>query len=711
MPHTYICFLWHMHQPFYKDLATGEYQLPWTRMHALKDYYGMVKILEEFPDVRQTFNLVPSMLVQIEEYARNQAQDPFLRAALKPAEELTPEEQSFILKYFFQANPARMIYRYPRYGELFDAWRAADHDLERARRAFAAPAYRDLQVLSQLAWFDEIFQEHDPEVRALIGKGRNYSLEDQALMGRKQIEICGKVLPVYKEFAKKGQIELTVTPFYHPILPLLCDSNIAAVAHPGVPLPRRFRYPQDARHQIQTAREYAKKKLGLVPKGLWPSEGSVSDETLSIAADCGVEWMATDNGVLGATLLRVAGVDETYRPYVWRQDGREMRMIFRDHFLSDLIGFVYSRMDPAYAAEHFLERIRENCRHVNGQNRDALVPVILDGENAWEHFDKGGREFLRCLYGRISADPSMSAVTVTEAFERIPATELSRIHPGSWINANFDVWIGAEEDNQAWNMLLDARETYEQVIHSAEGKRLPKEMRQLAFEELLIAEGSDWCWWYGPEHHSDNRAEFDKLFREHLAHVYRALGLAPPEELSRPILKVAAAAFHETPSGPIMPRVDGEISSYFEWLGAGLFRPDQRQGAMHGQQFLARQLMYGSDGTQIYVRLDLRDEQPGAHAGLEVRVSIEGSGKDVEFQAQLTSGGAEIAGRGRKLKAANCAYRRIFELGVDLELLGIDPGQPVRLQLSLWRDGLPADALPAQGWIEFVPANPTPWGE
>lgn len=708
MPHTYICFLWHMHQPFYKDLATGEYQLPWTRMHALKDYYGMVQILKDFPGIHQTFNLVPSMMVQIEDYARGAAQDPFLRAALKPAEELTPDEQSFILRYFFQANAARMIYRYPRYGELFDAWRAADFDPERALRAFNAAAFRDLQVLSQLAWFDEEFQHHDPQVRALIEKGRDYSLDDQELTGRKQVEICGKVLPIYKEFAKKGQIELTITPFYHPILPLLCDTNIASVAHPGVPLPRRFRYPQDARHQIQTARDYAKKKLGFIPRGMWPSEGSVSDETLALAAELGVEWMATDNGVLGATLMRAAGVHETYRPYLWRHGGREMRMIFRDHFLSDLIGFVYSRMDPVHAAEHFLDRIRENARHLHVDGHDALVPVILDGENAWEHFHMSGRDFLRSLYQRISADPSLSAVTVSEALDRIPATELHRIHPGSWINANFDIWIGAEEDNQAWNLLLDARETYDRILQSPEGRKIPKERRQLAFEELLIAEGSDWNWWYGPEHHSENRAEFDKLFREHLAQVYRALGLDPPEELSRPILRLAVKAFHEPPSGLILPNIDGEVSSYFEWLGAGLYRPDHRQGAMHGQQFLVRELHYGSDATQAYLRLDLH---PGAHAGLEIRVSLEGSGRDVEIQTRLNHEGVELIHSDRHGDAIHCAWRRVFEMSLDLESLDISPNHPVRLQLSLWREGLPADAVPAQGWLEFIPAETAPWGE
>ena len=250
MPRTLLVFVWHMHQPFYKDLASGEYQLPWTRMHALKDYYGMVQMLEEFPSIHQTFNLVPSMIEQIEEYARGEAQDPFLRCALKPADQLTPDEQAFILKYFFQANASRLIYRYPRFGELYDAWRAADFNAERARRSFSTGALRDLQVLSQLAWFDEIFLETDPDVQALVNKGRDFSSADQALMGRKQTEICGLVMPAYARFAERGQVEISVTPFYHPILPLLCDSDIASVAHPNVPLPRRFRYPQIGRAHV-----------------------------------------------------------------------------------------------------------------------------------------------------------------------------------------------------------------------------------------------------------------------------------------------------------------------------------------------------------------------------------------------------------------------------------------------------------------------------
>lgn len=714
MAHTYLVFVWHMHQPFYKDLATGEYQLPWTRMHALKDYYGMAAILDDFPRIRQTFNLVPSMLVQIEEYAEGRAADPFLRLALKPAEELTAPETEFVLKYFFQANPGRVIQRYPRYQELHELWRSAHSNPAELARRMGPAGLRDLQVLSQLAWFDEIFLDSDPEVKALVAKGRNYSPDDQRLIGRKEQEICGLVIPTYRRLAAAGRIELSVTPFYHPILPLLCDSNIASVSQPGAPLPRRFRYPEDARVQIASALDYARTRLGVHPAGLWPSEGSVSDEVLALAADLGVRWMATDNGVLGATLGRIAGVPETCRPYVWRQDGREMRMIFRDHFLSDLIGFVYSRMEPAAAAHHFLDRIRNNARIVHREGRDALIPIILDGENAWEYYERSGRPFLKTLYQLISQDPGISAVTVSEALERLPAAEIARIHPGSWINANFEVWIGHEEDNTAWEYLLEARETYSRVTQGPEGAALTAEQKQLAYQELLIAEGSDWCWWYGPHHHTENRAEFDQLFRSHLAQCYRALGQTPPAALSRPIAHVAAEAYHQAPCGLIEPAVDGEVSSYFEWLGSGVYRPDHRQGAMHGRASLLRELRFGSDGSRLFIRADMEQSSPGAMAGLELRLTVRAANAETEFRFALARDGASLtamSGRGARhaLPEVSCAYLRIFECAVDLAGIDASPAAPLQIQVSLWREGLPLEAAPPHGWIEFTPGEPAEW--
>ena len=699
MQQIYLCFVWHMHQPFYKDLVSGEYKLPWTRMHGLKDYYGMVKVLEDFPSVHQTFNLVPSMMVQIEEYATGKAQDAFLRAALKPAEHLSEAEQTFILQYFFQANVARMIYRYPRYGELYNLWQSAGTNVARARQSFGVQGFRDLQVLSQLAWFDEEFLTKDADIRGLVVKGRDYSIEDQQMLGGKQTEVMGKVLPVYSEFAAKGQIEVSTTPFYHPILPLLCDSNIAEISHPYVSLPSRFQYPNDARDQLQRSREYMQQKLGRPAVGLWPSEGSVSDEVFHLAAESGFRWVATDNGVLGRTLHHGADADLTYRPYLWTQGDHEMHVIFRDHYLSDLIGFVYARMGAAEAADHFLDRIRENCHGILSSGRDALVPIILDGENAWEYYEESGRPFLRELYRRIADDPRMCALTVSEALLKVEPHKIDHIFPGSWINANFDIWIGAEEDNKAWEYLLRARMAYDRFMNSPDAATVSEDRKRLAYEELLIAEGSDWCWWYGPEHDSANRPEFDQLFRDHLANVYLALRLAPPDELSRPILKVTVNEFHQVPSGPILPIIDGEVTSYFEWLGAGIYRVNGRSGAMHGQRFFVSEMYYGSDGHNLFLRLDFVENSVSTLEGTELRINVQTAETSHSFTTLLT----------QKQEGIEAAQGKICELCLGLAAMGIPSGHALQFQLSLWQGGLPMDALPPQGWIGFSTAEPADW--
>jgi alpha-amylase/alpha-mannosidase (GH57 family) len=544
------------------------------------------------------------------------------------------------MRYLFQANVGHMIYRYPRYRELYER-----HD------RLSVGDLRDLQVLSQLVWFDEDVLARDPELIELVRKGRDYSLEDQAVMARKEIESLGRVLPVYREFAARKQIEISATSFYHPILPLICDSDIAAVSHPGVTLPRRFSYPGDAREQLCRTRSYMREKLGVAPVGLWPSEGSVSDEALALAAECGFTWAASDNGVLARTLGRDAGCEATYQAYSWQQQNREMRLLFRDHFLSDLIGFHYQHMGAAQAAEHFLNQVRQNCA-----GRDSLVPIILDGENAWEWYQANGRPFLRELYKRISESDDVEALTISEALARHEARPLGSIFPGSWINANFDVWIGAEEDNLAWELLLDARRAYD------DARDVPENMRKLAYEELLIAEGSDWCWWYGPEHSSDNRPEFDELYRDHLSNVYRALGQEPPAALSRPILRAQPGEIHEPPSNPVHATLDGEVTSYFEWLGAGRYRPDLRSGAMHGGDAGVRDMYYGCDDQNLYVRID---------GDVKGKYSIEFENEPAEVRV---------------------AVGRIVELSA--------PRAGRRFRVTVARDGLPPVTVPASGWID-----------
>jgi alpha-amylase/alpha-mannosidase (GH57 family) len=701
MPKIKICFLWHMHQPFYKDLVSGEYRLPWARLHALKDYYGMVKILEDFPEIHQTFNLVPSLLVQIQEYAAGKASDPFLELALKPAEQLEPAEKEFILRYFFQANQERQISRYPRYAELFRVLEQCQQVPHRAVSLFDTQMLRDLQVLSQITWLDEEYLDKDPDIAHLAEKGRNFSRADQTLLGRKQLQALAKVLPVYRDFAARGQIEISTTPFYHPILPLLCNSNMGAVSHLYIPLPPQFSYPGDAEEQLVRARTYMASEFGQAPVGLWPSEGSVSDQTLDIACQWGFRWIASDDGVLSRTLDAPVTPSDTYQPYLWRQGQRQMHVLFRDHQLSDLIGFVYSKMDAHEAAEHFLTEIRNNCRPLLEQGRDALVPIILDGENAWEYYFENGRPFLRELYSRITADPDMAALTMSEAINAMPARELTHIFPGSWIDANFDIWIGAEEDNCAWEYLLRAREAYDEALKSPASASISEEARRLAWEEILIAEGSDWCWWYGPEHSSANRAEFDQLYRSHLANVYRLLGEKVPPGLNESILKRREAAVHEPPSGLIQPEIDGLVSSHLEWSGAGHYRIDHRSGAIHSRRSLIQELLYGSDGQNIYVRVDLSEPLPPSQP-LEFRLQLRNQA-DERFHIHLIGAGPSAFSIDSNLPegALAAALVNIYEMRISMNALHLRRGDPVFLQLSIFREGLPVATLPVSGELEL----------
>ena len=412
MNRIHLILLWHMHQPQYRDPSTGRYMLPWTRLHALKDYWGMVSVLEQFPRVHATFNMVPSLVAQIEEYASGVFDEPWFDLVFCPADDLSAEDEEELLAHGFQVNHEILMRRWPRYVELFDRSRAKRGDLSAA--TFQSRDWRDLQVLSQLAWMDEEWLASDPVVSQLSQKGSDFTEQDKELLRAKQLELLGRVLPEYRRAAERGQIEISTTPFYHPILPLLCDTDIACTANPATPLPQpAFRHPEDAREQLQRARRYHQKIFGQPPVGLWPSEGSVSDQALVIAAELGFRWFATDEGVLGRTLgvgfgRDAVGVPDNagrlYSPLRVRLGQREIVGVFRDHYLSDLIGFVYSRMEAEAAAEDLHRRIRAISERVQ-IGRSLTVSIILDGENAWEYYPGNGREFLRQFYRRIEGDP------------------------------------------------------------------------------------------------------------------------------------------------------------------------------------------------------------------------------------------------------------------------------------------------------------------
>src|SRR5579859_993385 len=633
-PAIHLLFLWHMHQPYYKDLVTGEYRLPWVRLHALKDYYGMVKLLDEFPGMHQTFNLVPSLITQLQEYVNGTAQDPFLQVAAMPAAEMDLAERQFAVQYLFQANAENMIGRYPRYRELSQQFHTRPQDAQNNARSMTTGDITDLQVLSQIAWMDEFFLD-DTVVAELISKGREFSLKDQEQVIAIQQNFLAKVLPAYAAAGKRGAIEISTSPFYHPILPLVCDTNIGEVSHHGLPLPAQwFHHPEDAREQIERGLTLHEQVFGARPKGMWPSEGSVSNEALTIAHGLGVKWMATDEGVLcrslgtifqrnGSGVLDAECAAQLYQIFRWQQGATEMNMVFRDHSLSDLIGFVYSGVPAREAADDFIRRVKQAAEPVLAKGKTAVVPIILDGENAWEFFPQSGREFLRRLYDGIQKDPSIAALTVSEAIERekSPAA-IGSIVPGSWINSNFDVWIGAPEDNVAWDQLTAARDFF-----TANAAKVSDQQAALAYEELLIAEGSDWNWWYGPEHHSANDRDFDELYRKHLSNVYQALGATPPDYLSQPITATEVRPSFIPQTAYIHPRVTGDKVRYFEWMGAAIYTADHRAGAMHGKQFLLDAVYAGIDSTHVYGRLDFKGNVPEEDFDLVVNLEAWASGE------------------------------------------------------------------------------------
>jgi len=727
MPVLRVVVLWHQHQPYYKDLVTGEYRLPWVRLHALKDYYGMVKLLEEFPDVHQTFNLVPSLISQIQDYESGAAYDPFLTVASRPAKDLTQTERRFALQYLFQANPAHLIGRYPRYAELWERFQSAGSVPEKAEKFFQPQDFTDLQVLSQLAWFDEFFLL-EPDIAALVKKGRGFSLDDQRFVIEREGDLIKRVIPAHAEAANRGRIEISTSAFYHPILPLVCDTNQGAVSTAGLPLPHnRFRHPEDAREQLQRGLDLHERVFGVRPHGVWPSEGSVSEEVMAIGADLGVKWMATDEGVLARTLgmpftrdghgrLPDAAAAKLYTIHRYENGGANISLIFRDHAISDLIGFVYSGMPPQEAADHLMRNIRESAEPVLRSGADAVVPIILDGENAWEYYPESGREFLRRIYDALQSSPDIEAVTVSEAIERHKNVNvLKSLVPGSWINANFNVWIGAPEDNRSWDYLYHARNFYSQASANCSAQQ-----QKTAFEELLIAEGSDWNWWYGPEHHSANDREFDELYRKHLSNVYQMLGATPPDYLAQPIMQGVVQPVFQPQTHYIHPLIDGKTVRYFEWMGAAHYTADRSSGSMHGKVFHLESIYAGIDESDVYGRIDFADRLEGI---FEIVVNLE-SWADASNRARRALRlNVEIAdARIIWVKLADgleeldtqkirVAMGGTFQFRLPLALLYAVPPRPgsadsistsrLRLRFSIWQNGLPLDALPVEGWMEL----------
>ncbi|MCL4537831.1 MAG: glycoside hydrolase family 57 protein [Nitrospirae bacterium] len=714
----YIAFLWHMHQPYYKDPFTGIYRLPWVRLHGTKDYLDMVKILEEFPNIRQTFNVVPSLLEQLRDYIENNAADRYLELTLKEPSDLTESEKLFIIENFFLANWDNMIKPFPRYYELLvkRGFRFTKGDIVRVSRYFTDYDVRDLQVMFNLSWIDPMFRNNDPALKELIKKERGFTEEDKQLVIKKQFEILKDIIPEYKKMSESGQIELSVTPFYHPILPLLWDTDSAKIAMPNVRLPKkRFSHPEDAIKQIRMSMDYFEKIFGHRPSGMWPSEGSVSEDVVRAMSVEGIKWVATDEEVLAMSLQKALRSPEgyltdamsLYRPYQLNN----VSIIFRDHKLSDLIGFVYSGWKPEKAVEDFMGKLIQ-IRNTLPKDRPYIVPVILDGENAWEYYKNDGHDFLRGLYKALSNDSRFKTVTVSEFInEHGSGDHLPRLHTGSWINANFGIWIGHEEDNLAWDYLAQTREDL--GIFS---KANPDRDITDAWNAIYAAEGSDWNWWYGDEHTTETQEDFDELFRGYLMQAYKVIGKDIPPHLYVPVLLEDRGIEPVTQArGFISPRIDGFVTSYFEWYQGAYVDVKRSGGSMHKSESFVSAIYYGFNKDNLYLRVDpsIPFTEIQEHIMLQINIVHPFTFKIVcdlhESPSSATIHERVFEEWIMAKSTENVAAKEIFEIEIPFADIKARENDEIHFSIDIMRNGEEVERCPWRGYITVT--VPTPYYE
>ena len=640
---VYLAIIWHQHQPvYYQDpetgVETGVYVKPWVRLHAAKDYVDMAAILQDYPDIRATFNLTPSLIRQLDDFGAG-ATDLYWQHTIIPAQELTDEQKQFILDRFFDTN-RKIIARFPRYQELLELRDSSDDALS----DFTADDFRDLQLLFNLAWTDPDWLAQEP-LAGLVAQESGFREEDKQVVLDEHLRLINEVIPIHRDLQDSDQIEVTMTPFAHPILPLLVNTDLALEALPDADLPNpAFIFGQDAVAQVERGVQLYADHFGRDPRGMWPSEGSVAEGMISMVNANGIQWMASSEGVLAHSLGLesftrdsnevVVEADQLYRPYfVQGQNGGPVAMLFRDIVLSDKVGFTYSGLGGEAAANDFIERIHNICGRLQSPDAEGNVPdgphlisVILDGENAWEHYDNDGKEFLHSLYRQLSEDSRIITVTPAEFLEIAPdQPRIGNLWAGSWINSDFATWIGEEEENRAWDLLRETRVFLQTYITGRNRETVTPEELDAAFTQMYIAEGSDWFWWYGSDQDSGDDSSFDEQFRNTLAQVYAELGAEPPRILQVPIIPEATATADRPSTGLMTPFLDGIISEG-EWDASGVFLA--AGGVMAAAAPPFSDLAYGFDARNLYLRAGLNPdfELPAGQGNVEIYLGTPAGG-------------------------------------------------------------------------------------
>ena len=553
MLHLVLC--WHFHQPDYRD-ADGQYQLPWTYLHAVKDYADMAAHLEAAPEMHCVVNFVPTLTAQLDDYTAQfnaavgpeSLRDPLLAKLIDPnLGKLGVKAKRALIEQCFKLNHATMLEPFPAYRRLYTLWKMVAESGDAGLAYLSGSYLADLVTWYHLAWTGETLRRTRPQLLALMEKGEGFSLEDRRTLFDLYGEVITSLLPRYRSLAERGQIELSTTPHSHPILPLLLDFNAAREARPDSPVPEAPAYPGGearAHHHVQAAQADHVRHFGQAPVGFWPAEGGVSDTAIKVLSQEGVGWAATGEGVLRHSLTAAhRSLDNKAawitRPY--RLPDTETALFFRDDHLSDLIGFEYKGWFGSDAVRHFVHALEEVRRHANGS--DPVVSIILDGENAWEYYPYNGFFFLSGLYAALTEQTTIRTTTFCEYLEMYPQApvELPHLVAGSWVYGDFSTWMGDAAKNRAWDWLVKAKQAFDAASPA----------HQAAAQPLLMScESSDWFWWFGDYNPADAVASFDTVYRQKLKRLYQTLDLAPPDYLGEPLCRGGGA----TESGGVMRR-------------------------------------------------------------------------------------------------------------------------------------------------------------
>jgi len=569
---VFLSILWHMHQPYYANLESGELNSPTIVFRTLFNYYPMALIASRYPSAKINFNITPVLIKQIEGIARGEIKDNFLD--ILGNQDASPAE----IGLFLQELPEFALKRYRIIGLLEEKLRD---------KSYSDQDILDLKIYMHLISFHPLAM--DEELKAILKKGRNFDLSDQECLYRKEKEIFSKTIPLYKKLQDDKQAEISTSPFAHPILPLIFNTDSARKTSTVFPVAEGiFSCPPDAKMQIDEGMEVYKRSFGTVPAGIWPSEGSLSEEILELLSESGISWTATDEYLLARTLDRSLS-GEQHNIWNFRD---KISLFFRDHAISDLIGFSYQDMEEKEAAADFVKRVENAGKEAEGR----IISIILDGENPWDFYPDYGANFLSSLYAILSENSNIKTTTFSQALkENIFREKLEQIYPGSWMGNNFDNWIGKEQANKAWSILKQAREKTWKSFNS-----LSQDVQKMLQETVMIAESSDWFWWYSLPADIGIKRKFDSYFRSCVKRMYEITGIEIPEFLFHPVENL----IEEEVFPYIRPVLDGRNTHFYEWLNAVEIDPSNLWATFRPGNFPVKKLYYGYDDTHIFFRID-----------------------------------------------------------------------------------------------------------